>query len=174
MGVSLMQWRLSVGTFNAISVYKKSCRIRNEPLIDFLPRSMYLVFPLRLFFGLTTVFAYSFIIISLLPLSFMLYPYTQFSDDTLTVCDFSMVVYFAHITADISAFPLFVLVFLRKLPAVLKSLFSDEVINMCFFCLVLQILLVISGSVEVNPGPPNPKFKNLSFAVSNLDSLPAR
>ena len=45
---------------------------------------------------------------------------------------------------------------------------------MGFFCLVLQILLVISGSVEVNPGPTNPKLKNLSFAVWNLDSLPAR
>ena len=40
---------------------------------------------------------------------------------------------------------------------------------MCFFCFVLQILLVISGSVEVNPGPINPKLKNLSFVIWNLD-----
>ena len=45
---------------------------------------------------------------------------------------------------------------------------------MCFFCFVLQILLVISGSVEVNLGPYNPKLKNLSFAIWNLDSLAAR
>ena len=33
-GGSLMQWRLNVGTFNAISVRKKFCSIWNEPLFD--------------------------------------------------------------------------------------------------------------------------------------------
>ena len=36
----------------------------------------------------------------------------------------------------------------------------------------MQILLIISG-IEVNPGPPNAR-KKLSFAVWNLDSIPAR
>ena len=35
-------------------------------------------------------------------------------------------------------------------------------------------MLFISGSVEINPGPPSPKEKELSFAVWNLDSLPVR
>ena len=39
---------------------------------------------------------------------------------------------------------------------------------------MLQILLIISGSVELNPGPDMSKKSNFSFAVWNLDSLPAR
>ena len=167
-----MQWRISVGTFNAISAYnKKFRRIWKESLIDFSPFTfMPLLFLLRLPFGLLTDFWYSFMIV---PLSFLLYPYTQFYDDTPTV-DYSMTRYFAHATSNISTLPSFMFIFLKTLHSVLKSLFSEEAKNMCFFCLVLQILLVISGSVEVNPGPTNPKLKNLSFAVFNLDSLPAR
>ena len=44
--------------------------------------------------------------------------------------------------------------------------------NLIFFIIVLQILLTISGT-EVNPGPDQSK-KNLTFAVWNLDSIPAR
>ena len=40
--------------------------------------------------------------------------------------------------------------------------------------MVLQILLVISGSVEINPGPATPTKNNLTFAFWNLDSIPAR
>ena len=39
---------------------------------------------------------------------------------------------------------------------------------------MLQTLLLISGSIEINPGPATSKKNNLSFAVWNLDSLPAR
>ena len=43
-----------------------------------------------------------------------------------------------------------------------------------FFIIVLQTLLIISGTVEINPGPVITKKTNLSFAVWNLDSIPAR
>ena len=46
--------------------------------------------------------------------------------------------------------------------------------NLIFFYTVLHILLLISGTVEVNPGPDKSKKTNLSFAVWNLDSIPAR
>ena len=39
---------------------------------------------------------------------------------------------------------------------------------------MLITLLITSGSVELNPGPFETKIKNLSFAVWNLDSIPAR
>ena len=45
--------------------------------------------------------------------------------------------------------------------------------NLIFFVSVLQVLLFISGTVKLNPGPVSPQ-KKLSFAVWNLDSLPAR
>ena len=38
---------------------------------------------------------------------------------------------------------------------------------------MLLILLLISGTVEINPGPHTFK-KKISFAIWNLDSLPAR
>ena len=50
---------------------------------------------------------------------------------------------------------------------------SDKIKNILFFVLVLLALLVTSGSVHVNPGPPS-TVKKLSFAIWNLDSLPAR
>ena len=45
--------------------------------------------------------------------------------------------------------------------------------KLVFLALVLQILSVISGSVERNPGPDMSKI-NVSFAVWNLDIFPAR
>ena len=39
--------------------------------------------------------------------------------------------------------------------------------------IVLKILLIIAG-IEVNPGPVLSKKTKLSFAVWNLDSIPAR
>ena len=42
-----------------------------------------------------------------------------------------------------------------------------------FFSLVIQLLLIISGSVHVNPGPPALRNK-ISFCCWNIDSLLAR
>ena len=96
-GLGLMQWRLSVGTFKTILVPKIFCSIWNKPIFYIsLRRYMILVLPLRLFFGLLTGFSYSFMLLSLLPLSFLLYPFTQFCDDTPTVCNYFMVTYFAR------------------------------------------------------------------------------
>ena len=49
-----------------------------------------------------------------------------------------------------------------------------EANNIIFFLFVLQILLFLSGTIEINPGPDKNKQTNLSFAVWNLDSIPAR
>ena len=40
--------------------------------------------------------------------------------------------------------------------------------------MVLQALLSLSGTVKLNPGPVKSKVANLSFALWNLDSIPAR
>ena len=42
-----------------------------------------------------------------------------------------------------------------------------------FFIIVMKSLLILSGTVEINPGPVTKKAR-LSFAVWNLDSIPAR
>ena len=40
--------------------------------------------------------------------------------------------------------------------------------------MVLPILLIISGTVHTNPGPVKLTKTKLSFAVWNLDNIPAR
>ena len=52
--------------------------------------------------------------------------------------------------------------------------FLEEMKNKFFFVLVLQALLFMSGTVELNSGPDTTPRKKPSFAVWNLDSLPAR
>ena len=46
--------------------------------------------------------------------------------------------------------------------------------NIHFILTVLKDLLLSSGSVESNPGPNENRRNTLSFAMWNLDSLPAR
>ena len=46
--------------------------------------------------------------------------------------------------------------------------------NSFFFIIVLQVLLFVSGDVEINPGPLTTKKTNISFAIWNVDSIPAR
>ena len=46
--------------------------------------------------------------------------------------------------------------------------------NLIFFLVVSRALLVLSGTVETNPGPAQSTKKNLSFAMWKLDSIPAR
>ena len=46
--------------------------------------------------------------------------------------------------------------------------------NLLFFLIVQISLLIISGTVEINPGPLETNIKNLSFAFWNLDSIPAK
>ena len=60
----------------------------------------------------------------------------------------------------------------RSIYLFLNSQLSEKTKNILFFIFVIKMLLIISGSVEINPGPH--VSKNLSFAVWNLDSLPAR
>ena len=54
-----------------------------------------------------------------------------------------------------------------------KKQVSETAKNILFLVFVLQILLLISGTVEINPGPRTFK-KKISFAIWNLDSLPTR
>ena len=54
-----------------------------------------------------------------------------------------------------------------------KKSVPGEVKNIVFFIIVMKSLLILSGTVEINPGPVTKKT-SLSFAVWNLDSIPAR
>ena len=64
---------------------------------------------------------------------------------------------------------------MRKcLQSFFKCNISQRTKNITFFIVVLPILLIISGTVHTNSGPVKLTKTKLSFAVWNLDSLPAR
>ena len=118
------------------------------------------------------VFSYCFMVVLLFPLCFMMYPYTEFLLDTSG--DFLMIKYCAYLLIKITFLPCYISSFIIQTLALFKGLFSSEIKNTCFYILVLQILLILSGSVEINPGPTDPIMKKKSLAVWNLDSLSAR
>ena len=78
--------------------------------------------------------------------------------------------YFIYLFVKITLLPWCISASFRSLYSFCMS--QSSVKNIMFFTFVIQILLIISGSVEINPGPHVSKL--LSFAVWNLDSLPAR
>ena len=59
-----------------------------------------------------------------------------------------------------------------KFPSLLLLTFLIK--NFRFKLQIAKMLLISSGSVETNPGPKQPAQSSLSFALWNLDSLPAR
>ena len=54
-----------------------------------------------------------------------------------------------------------------------KKIFCLTTNNSHFACIVMLLLLISFGCIETDPGP-NTGTRTLSFAVWNLDSLPAR
>ena len=80
MGVSLCQWRHSVGMFNAVHLVKGCRKETNSPLL--IVGLFYDIFvsvighvSLKIILGLLIVFVYSFMIVSILPIFLMLYPF---------------------------------------------------------------------------------------------------
>ena len=136
-------------------------------MLNFAVRSI----PLRVIYGLRIIFVYGIMTFSFLPICFLIYPYTYFSHNNSSICVLPLVHYV--VISKILLLPCSLMNLLKQTSFTLKILFS-EVKNVCFLVVVLQMLLLISGSVEINPGPPPPRLNNLSFAVWNLDSLPAR
>ena len=178
MGVSVSQWRFSIGTFNAISIHKKCCgtHSHSQSLFCHSLKNILMSFartvPSRIFFGFVIILTFCFVILSLLPLCYFIYPFTRFSFVNQELGDYPMVKYIVFLISAITTLPSYILIFVRQTTSVLKCHLSPELKNWCFFILVLKFLLLISVSVEINPGPPDKQIKNLSFAVWNLDSLP--
>ena len=117
-------------------------------------------------------------IIILLPAFLFLHPFLMFFFDktfafpSYNICPFTN--YCAYIFSMITLLPCHITTSVRSIFSFCKNQSSEKAKNILFFfAIVLQILLILSGTVEVNPGPHILK-QNLSFAVWNLDSLPAR
>ena len=129
--------------------------------------------PLKLFLGLLNVFAYSFMIISYLSICLIYYIRTlHFSViQTQRVCLlFCLWDFYDHPSPllNISAS-------IWDTLSSFKNYLSENTKNKTFcHCHCFTVLLLLSGEVEINPGPHISRKNNLSFGVWNLDSLPAR
>ena len=132
---------------------------------------------LKILFDLFIVFAYSFMIVSLLPLFLMLYPYLNLFWDNTRDMSFHevwpLLNYIAFAFFKITLFPFDLYEIFRHVTVLSRFTLPEKFKNLIFFVSVLQVLLFISGTVELNPGPVSSQ-KKLSFAVWNLDNLPAR
>ena len=84
-----------------------------------------------------------------------------------------MVKYFAYLISSITLVPWCIPSFLIRVTRLLINCLYKDITKTYFVLSIIQMLLIITGSVETNPGPFEKK-NNLSFAVWNLDSLPAR
>ena len=107
----------------------------------------------------------------------MLYPYLKLFWDNTRDMSFEEVwpltnyIVFAFFKITLFSFDLYEI--FRHVTILSRFTLPDKLKNLIFFVSVLQVLFFISGTVELNPGPVSPQ-KKLSFAVWNLDSLPAR
>ena len=184
MGVCLEQWRCSIGSFHKIRIRNAFSSKRESDNRDIKNVAFTLWFnlkesaPIKLTMGLCIILLYCNLIISLLPLFIMAF----FSCNMLNIflsSQFSPGYYhpFSYFLPSfliVNAIPMIISRKIAMANLFISKLISVEIKNFFFSLFVLQILLVISGSVELNPGPGRTKKNNLSFAIWNLDSIPAR
>ena len=160
-GVSLEQWRGSIGHFNHFKIRECAPIDRCRNFLIFIAVKHYLEFlkdhinfGCILIYNITILFAFSLITITLLTLTaFALPVFWSLSPDTSFSCrKASLILYI------ICSFPHHTSALLKKL----TYMIDPSVSNTAFFLLVLSLLLILGG-IETNPGPN--LNKNLSFAV---------
>ena len=180
-GISIEQWRGNIGIFYRKKVTRKSLtdsKNVNPFLIEYIGNFVKLLGePVKFIFSLLLLFSYCSMVVILFPALFI-------ARITLTFVFLNDII--AHHNPSCYRFlqPIQIFIGINRIPSILSfkiassiSFFnkiSKSVKNIIFYIFVLQTLLLISGTVEINPGPIQAKKSNLSFAVWNLDSLPAR
>ena len=180
-GVSIDQWRGNIGVFHRKKVPTKSFRVCNN--VNFYPIGFLsnifqsLRKPFELLFNLVLLFAYCSMVVILFPILFIAQAsiiFTLIPDILIcpSVSYFNFLQPF-QVFLGIQILPLAISLIITRSFSFFKKL-SKNTKNILFFIFVLQILLFISGTVEINPGPIQRKKMNLSFAVWNVDSRPAR
>ena len=180
MPVNIIIWRQRIGTFNCIKL-SKSEKGTSYSFHSFLS-GLFFVFwyllkfthdllPLKLICGVFSIFFYCNLILFFSTLvlfyKFLINLVYHLCRGRVSICYgtdlalpfFITVISLSRMMTRKSAISLFLSFFISNLKFILR---------------ILQILLISSGSVEINPGPDDNKQNILSFAMWNLDSLPAR
>ena len=169
-GVNINQWRGSIGQFNILRNSQKSPITHKTFLIstEFMKYLSFfhghILFVLSLIQGFSVIFGFSCMAIFLFPSIFLVQMVlgNLLCPHSISTCrNISLSCYLVF------SFPKFILLLIKKLLSKLNSMAH----NFAFLLLVSSMLLIMAG-IESNPGPQSKKI--LSFAVWNLDSLPAR
>ena len=184
MGVSLVCWRISVGLFYGKRKQRsKICHKYTTFLIkDYFCKLLLSILVckyLKMFIGMLTVLAYCITIVALLPTFYAMYLLLNMILISLNPVSYKFTSFFnlyhmLSIFIGITLIPIYFSSALTLAFAFFRKPFFGKIKKLLFFLIVLISLLIISGSVEINPGPENEHKNHLSFAVWNLDSIPAR
>ena len=168
-GINIEQWRSSIGHFNShkntLHTPADTCKffLIFVHLMNYLRFFKDYLLPfLVIIFNITLLFGYSFMFVTLFT--------------CLTISRMGLWLVYPDLFSPRSE--IYVTLYLAfSFPKTLSRLFRKFLSfdfmesNVAFRLLVLGTLLVMAG-IETNPGPTS--RRNLSFAVWNLDSLPAR
>ena len=180
-GVSIDQWRGNIGIFHRKKIAGKCLAQRYQSdsfsteyiciLVNHLSK------PIEFLFNLLLLFSYCSMIVILFPICLMIHNSIifLFNFDVYShkFQSYSYLLQPLDIFIRIHLLPKVIFLIVTNLYSYFKKLFKPNK-NILFFIFVLQMLLLLSGTLELNPGPMREKKSNLSFAVWNLDSLPAR
>ena len=180
-GVDIEQWRGHIGTFHRkkfIKISNTSSNNFDSFSVDFIyPFLRLLSKPLKLCFSLMLLFSYCSMVLIVFPILFMirLIIIFIFINNSCIYPNQSWYNYLqpVQIFLGIQMLPSIILFKVTSLLSFFRNL-SKNVKNIMFYIFILQLLLFISGTIELNPGPILTKKSMMSFAVWNLDSLPAR
>ena len=166
-GVSIVQWRASIGSFRIFRTPGKCFKtdkieLFNEFIIFLKPPQEFCSLFFSILHGLILVFGFSLLIVLIFSI--------------LTILHFGLRFLFLQVTAPLGTLSssIHFLFFVPRGISIFINCIRLILIlnkNLAFRLIVISTLLVLAG-IEVNPGP-TPQRK-LSFAVWNLDSLPAR
>ena len=177
-GVSIDQWRGNIGLFDRKKIVK-SLKERNDQegflIVQLLLELLYLLNNLDILYNMLLLFSYCTMTVTLFPIFLVtcLCFDHLLSADNIFNSPHQLLLHSLRTFLEINLIPSRISCIIKHSFKFLKEHCPQKLKNALFFIIVLHILLVISG-IEINPGPNISKKSKLSFAVWNLDSIPAR
>ena len=132
--------------------------------------------PIKLLLGILILFAFCVTFLLILPFLILWYVLCYIICNAISPqCHFPFFIPFIEYSLlVIFQLPSTLSYKIKVLAHYLRFSVSSGIVNFAFYLVVIQILLMLSGNIKQNPGPIQSVKTKLSFAVWNLDSLPAR
>ena len=152
MPVSLLTWRHRIGCFNLSKLFKRIDSFATEQQsFQSYARKMWSFcnfldsLPCKILIGILALFLYCLIFLTV----------------TIAMCIYEMMIYFLNTDCPsdcIHKIPSNVILISRFLRSLARHIYTFLILliikNLDFSLCVIFILLISSGSIEVNPGPP--------------------